>query len=387
MTKITVMHRCHTWLPQTATWLYNQVRYLPEARVINHIVCETTENLDQFSRPHIHALENYPVRYLWQRVLRKLGWQKHLAFAAEVAKAHQVELVHSHFGYTGWHDLEVVRRTKTKHVVTFYGFDVTRLPQEEPVWQTRYQELFQQVDAVLCEGPYMRQSIIALGCPAEKAHVHHLGVQIDDLEFRPRVWRPGQKLRVLIAASFIEKKGIPDALTALGRIQNDVDLEITIIGDAPTGERYRVEKEKILQTLATFHLTERTRLLGYQPHEVLLNEAYQHHIFISPSFTASDGNTEGGAPVSLIEMSATGMPIVSTTHCDIPAVVIHGRSGLLAPERDIDTLVQHLRWLIEHPDQWAEMAAYGRAHIEKEYSAPMQGERLADIYTALLTVT
>lgn len=387
MTKITVMHRCHTWLPQTATWLYNQVRYLPETRILNHIVCETTENLDQFPRPHIHALADYPVRYLWQRVWRKLGWRNHLAFAVDVAKSYHVNLVHSHFGYTGWSDLEVVRRTGAKHVVTFYGFDVTRLPQEEPIWQARYQELFAHVDAVLCEGPYMRQSIIALGCPAEKAHVHHLGVQIDDLEFRPRVWRPGQKLRVLIAASFIEKKGIPDALTALGRIQNDVDLEITIIGDAPTGARYRAEKEKILQTLETYQLIERTRLLGYQSHEVLLNEAYQHHIFISPSFTASDGNTEGGAPVSLIEMSATGMPIVSTTHCDIPAVVINGRSGLLAPERDIDTLVAHLRWLIAHPDRWVEMADYGRAHVEKEYSASIQGERLADIYTALLALT
>ncbi len=71
--------------------------------------------------------------------------------------------------------------------------------------------------------------------------------------------------------------------------------------------------------------------MGYQPHSTLFAEAYRHHIFLSPSVTASTGDTEGGAPVSLIEMAATGMLIVSTTHCDIPEVIKHGVTGLLAP--------------------------------------------------------
>jgi colanic acid/amylovoran biosynthesis glycosyltransferase len=72
--------------------------------------------------------------------------------------------------------------------------------------------------------------------------------------------------------------------------------------------------------------------------------------------------------------------IVSTTHCDIPGVVIHGRTGLLAPEHDIDALAAHLRWLVAHPSQWGAMRAAARAHIEAEFDARRQGERLGAIY-------
>ena len=111
-------------------------------------------------------------------------------------------------------------------------------------------------------------------------------------------------LRVLIAGSFREKKGIPYALEALGRLQQEIPLEITIIGDA--SERGEAEKLQILDTIKTHNLWPKTRMLGYQPHAILLEEAYRHHIFLSPSVTASDGDTEGGLPVSIIEMAATG---------------------------------------------------------------------------------
>ena len=114
-----------------------------------------------------------------------------------------------------------------------------------------------------------------------------------------------------------------------------------------------------------------------------MEEARRHHVFLSPSVTASDGDTEGGAPVSLIEMSASGMMIVSTTHCDIPGVILDGKTGLLAPERDVDGLVERLQWIVAHPEQWMEMQRAGRAHIEAEFDARRQGERLGEIYRDL----
>jgi colanic acid/amylovoran biosynthesis glycosyltransferase len=288
-------------------------------------------------------------------------------------------VVHSHFGHVGWGDADGARRLGAAHVVTFYGHDLS-LPQREPAWGARYHEMFERAALVLAEGSHMAARIAALGCPPHKLRVHHLGVRVGDIRYVPRRWTPGTPLRVLIAASFREKKGIPYALEALARLRRDVPVEVTVIGDAGEQPAFVAEKTRILRTIAERRLDGCVRLLGYQPHAAVFEQAYRHHVFLSPSVTASDGDTEGGAPVTLTEMAATGMPIVSSRHCDIPEVVHDGVTGLLAAERDVDGLVERLRWLVASPDAWRPMLDAGRRHIEAEYDAERQGTRLAALY-------
>jgi len=360
--------------------MYNQVRFLPDT-VEAHIICERTENLDQFTLPNIHSLhEAARWRNLWDRGLRKLRVRRHTGFMVHHLRKHRIRLLHSNFGNVGWMNLGAVRKTGVKHVVTFYGRDVGHLPVQDPAWRTRYATLFAEVDRVLCEGPYMGESIVDLGCPRGKLTVHHLGVEVDKIPFRPRAWDASRPLRVLIAASFREKKGIPLAIEALGALREHVPVELTIIGDADDSEQSIAEKKKILAAVDEHFPQKNVRLLGYQPHPVFFDEAYAHHVFLSPSLTAADGDTEGGAPVSIIEAAASGMPIVSTMHCDIPNVVRHGETGLLAKERSVAGLVTHLTWLVEHPEAWSAMLEAGRRHIEAEFNSSLQGRRLGALY-------
>lgn len=378
---IPVVQSVSKWLPQTATWLHNQVRFLPPD-IESHIVCEDTMNLDQFPQPHVHSLAGQnPVERVWDLGLRRLGVRAHLGFLVRAMRESGARLLHSHFGDYAWRNLAAARATGAAHLATFYGIDVLFIPRSDPRWGPRYRDMFGQIDGVLCEGPFMAHSIVELGCPADKVSVHHLGIDLDAVPFSPRAWRPGETLRVLLAGSFREKKGFPYAVEALGAIKDEVTLEVTIIGDAHD-ERTEREKRAILDAVERAGLGGCTRLPGYLPYDTVLDEARRHHVFLSPSVTASDGDSEGGAPVSIIEMCASGMMVVSTTHCDIPGVVQDGVTGLLAPERDTAALVEKLRWALAHPDAWAPMLAAGRAHIEAEFDARRQGERLGEIYRA-----
>lgn len=388
MRELTVLHSVPSWLPLTATWLFNQVRYLP-SEIRSHIVCENTQHLEQFDIPGIHALENASwARFYVDKIARRLGLRHHLGLLVEVARSTGADVLHSHFGNVGWDNLRAPRRFNGKHVVTFYGKDVNYLPAKDPVWRDRYLELFGLADAFLCEGPHMAECLVQLGCPREKVHVQHLGIEVDRIRFEPRRWTPPEPFRVLIAASFREKKGIPYAIAALGEMQKKLGrLEITIIGDASDDPRSQPEKLKILGMIEKYGLGDRTRLLGYQSHERLFREAYQHHLFLSPSVTAADGDTEGGAPVTIIEMAATGLPIVSTTHCDIPSVILNGVTGLLAAERDVAGLVEKIGWLVEHPDAWNPMLKAGREHVEAEYNVVVQAARLGQRYRMMCNST
>lgn len=296
-----------------------------------------------------------------------------------LAKKEHIELLHSHFGNMGWFGLKAARRLNIPHIVTFYGLDVDHLPKQDAKWLNRYAQLFDSADAILCVGSHMADRIIRRGCAASKVRVHRLGVDLKSIPFHPRTKSGGEALKVLIASSFREKKGIPYALEALGELKKIVNLEITVIGDADTDPRSKDEKRKILNVIAKYGLERNIRLLGYRTHTEMFEEAYKHHIFLSPSIHAADGDAEG-APVSIVEMAASGMPVVSTFHCDIPEIIEHGVSGLLAPERDVDALFKHLNWLAKNPEQWLRLSSAARKHIETNYNMPVQAEKLASIY-------
>jgi colanic acid/amylovoran biosynthesis glycosyltransferase len=378
-----VVHSTPVWLRQTQTWIHTQVDCTPSNRIENHVVCESVVNLDQFPVRHLHRFAEAPkLERLYDRTLRRLGLRRHLGYLARVARNVGAGVIHSHFGDVGWADIGAAAAADAGHVVTFYGYDMSFLPRQ-PFWRDRLVELFGKVNLVLCEGPHMARCIVGLGCPEHKMRVHHLGVRLDRLPFRPRQWRPGERLRVLIAATFAEKKGIPYALEALGQLRGHADLDITIIGDAQDNVESRAEKAKIFAAVGKYGLSRQVRMLGYQPHANMIREAYEHHLFLAPSVTSGDGGTEGGAPVSLMEMAATGMFVVSSRHSDIPEVILDGRTGFLAAERDVDGLVDCLLRAVKQPQTWGEFLNRGRAHIESEFNAIAQGERLADIYESV----
>lgn len=357
---------------------------MQELGVDSHVACEHTDNLGEFRVENIHCLDDAPLpARIWDKGWRKLGLRRHLHHLVEAGMRTGCQIVHSHFGHFGWANLGAIRRLKCKHVVTFYGLDVNQLPIQNPAWRKRYLRLFAEADLVLCEGSFMANSVEQLGCDADKIRVQHLGVDVENIRVQARHWRPGEPLCVLIAASFREKKGIPYAIDALGIVSREVPLRLTIIGDAGQGEEDRREKVEILAALERNKLTDRTRMLGYQSHQVLLKEGYDHHLFLQPSVTARSGDTEGGAPVAIIEMMATGMPIVATTHCDIPEVVGSAGAHLLAPERDAEKLATCIRSLLDNPEDWSRLARLGREHVEREYHVRRQTESLIDHYNSL----
>ncbi len=383
---LTVLHSVpNCWLEPTQTWLDQQLRALP-ATIENHVVTERRANRKQFDRPNVHAFEEqswWPKTH--ERILRRLHRGRRRPHLLRVARECGARILHSHFGYEAWRNAPVARHLNLKHVVTFYGVDVNALPQQG--WLRRYRSMFLKVDLVLCEGPHMARCIANLGCNPTKIAVHHLGVDCDHIPIAPRQWDGIEPARFLIAASFREKKGIPDAIEALARIRDELLFEVTIIGDAPDTPRGRREKARILKAIQRHGLDLRVRMLGFQPPERLRQEALNHHVFLSTSRTASNGDTEGGAPVCLAEMLATGMPVLATRHCDIPNVVQHGVSGWLAEEGDIDGLEHGLRWLLDAAPNWDDMGHAGHAYIKQNFHAAHQGEALAERYLAMFRST
>lgn len=378
---LVVVQRVRRWLRQTETWIYRQIVELPPS-VESHVVCDSREHADQFPYSRVHARQELPK---WQRGVDAALARAHLHAGRHlglVALRTGARVLHSHFGNEAFRAMPTARALGLKHVVTFYGYDVSQLPRA-PLWRQRYLQLFQNVDRVLCEGPYMREQVVALGCPAHLAHVQHLGVDLNRIAFEPRVWSRGDTLRVLIAGSFREKKGIPFGLAALAELKRrrpSQRLHVTVIGGAGASPEQRAEDRAIRNVVAEQNLTDDVQFLGYQPYERLLSEARGAHLFLSPSVVAANGDSEGGAPVSIIEMAAGGMPVVSTLHCDIPNVLTGDARRFLAPERDVPALVSCLEELLDASEHWPVLARQVRADLEQRFDARRLVTDLAQHY-------
>lgn len=222
----------------------------------------------------------------------------------------------------------------------------------------------------------MGRQLVKLGCPEDRLLVHHLGVATERIEFAPR--QPTSTPQILMCGSFREKKGFDDGLLAIGKALQGLrskaqGVRIVLIGDGP--ERPRVEA-----AIEAAGLAGRVTMPGMLPYSEVIRILGESHLLLQPSRVAQDGDSEGGAPVILLDAQAAGVPIVATHHADIPEYVVHGETGLLARERDIDGLALHIETLLREPERWARMGQAGRRHVEAGYDAIHQCHKLEKIY-------
>lgn len=377
----TILHRYPEWLPLTMTWL-NQLIRDTDPYVRNRILSELRLPGSPTHSGLFVSREANPVAYWASRVLRKANALTHIEPDTSFVKRLKPNIFHSHFGHIGSLDSSLARRYGIPHIVSFYGMDVHQLPYQDSSWIPRYKALFETDALILCEGGFMRESIIRLGARPDRVRVHRLGVDIGRLPFQPRRVGVGESLKILMASSFRPKKGIPYGIAAVAKAAETVPVELTIIGGA-TSESERIEESRILKAIADAKIGSRIRLLGYQTPQRLADIAASHHVYLAPSVTAIDGDCEGGIPVSLIEMGASGMVIISSRHCDIPAVVSHGRTGFLADERDVAAMANHLKQVWAQRADWGAMQVAMRQHIEREYNHAVQARELIGIYTEI----
>jgi len=377
-----VAHSFDVWLPLTMTWAATQVHAANVDLAI--VLADATENLDAFPHSPLYTVTG-PREAAAVRAARRAHRRAYPRSYRRALRSHRPQILHSHFGYRGWADLPLARRSEVAHVVTFYGQDVTMYPRRWPVWRRRYAELFAAADLVLCEGPYMASSIVALGCPQNRVQVQRLGVDLTRLPCRPRSLGANETPRVLIAGAFRPKKGITAALRAVAAARGaGRRVSVTIVGGSNGGPVEEEERRRIDETVREMRLDDAVTFTGMIPYERLLNEIARHHVFLSPSVTAPDGDSEGGAPVTIIEAAASGMPVVSTAHCDIPEVVEDGVTGLLAPEGDQAALDALLCRLLSHPESWPEMGAAAGEFVRRRFDSRACAAELVRRYRALV---
>jgi colanic acid/amylovoran biosynthesis glycosyltransferase len=373
-----VLHLTHSFLPITENWVYNQLVF--NTRCTPSVLCQYPENPAQF--PFGALYPRYPKKTFLSETASRFALKQgrysknHLRITVDIVKP---DLVHGHFAYVSCCHREALAPYRLPLVTTCYGLDISKLPRL-PVWQHRYAALFSSGAAFIVEGPHMAECLKKLGCPADKIHCVAIGVDLEAVRGSGAERTPGTT-RVLFTGLGREKKGPLDAADAFIAVaKKHPGVRFDLIGDGKFLEpvRFLINRAGFLDK-CVFH--------GYVSVQRYREILHSCDIVLAPSVTATDGDAEGGAPVTVIEAQAAGIPVVGTTHCDIPFVVGNGETGLLSPEKDLVKLSANLEKLVVDPDLRSKMGKAAAVRAADRHDIKKQVEKIWEVYKKCITGT
>lgn len=156
------------------------------------------------------------------------------------------------------------------------------------------------------------------------------------------------------------------------------DARLTMIGDG-------ILLEACQQLARALRIEQTVAFLGARPHREVAAAMQQARAFVQHSMRCSNGDSEGTS-LGILEAGAAGLPVVTTRHAGIQEVVIHGETGFLVDEGDVDTMAQQMITLARDPSLAATMGRrareYACAHFSMEKSIGTLWRILEDAITA-----
>lgn len=368
----------HTFFEKSQTFIYHYIANLRHFQPV--CLAWIVANLEQFPLPatdfFLLGTKKLTPGWLYYGIIRQFTGRDLLL--ERILKEQDVKLIHTHFGPIGVYTVYTKQELKIPMITSFYGYDVSVYSRLEQL-SKQYKILFEAGEQFLVEGNYMKSRLIEQGCPAEKIQIQRIAIPVEQICFRRRLPKSNaDKIILVFCGRFVEKKGLIYALKALKIVRSKYPkFEFRVIGDGPL-------KPEIKNYIRDNKMTDCVRLLGFLNYKDYLQEIQLADIYLQPSVTATDGDSEGGAPTTILEAQAAGMPVVSTFHADIPNIVVPGKSALLAEERNWEALASHIIYLFENQELWGEMGGSGRRFVETYHNIKNEIVALENKYQSLL---
>jgi colanic acid/amylovoran biosynthesis glycosyltransferase len=259
-------------------------------------------------------------------------------------------------------------------VVTFHGSDINGYPRR--YGETVYRALYDRADAITCGTRFIRDKLVANGCPEGKISVIPVGVRMEEYPESCEGREYRDEGLILSVGRLVEVKGFRYAVEAFARIAPKFPkARYAIAGGGPD--------RSLLEGLAReLGLADRVLLLG-EKSDVEVAELYRRaSVFVLPSVRASNGAEEGQGLV-LQEAQASALPVVSTLVGGIPEGVLEGESGFLVPEKDPPALADRMGQLLADSALRERMGRAGRAFVAANYDMSALTGRLLGIYRDL----
>jgi glycosyltransferase involved in cell wall biosynthesis len=198
--------------------------------------------------------------------------------------------------------------------------------------------------------------------------VAHNGIDIEVFKPVPGVARNPLRLMATCSAD-APLKGLRYLLHAYARLlERYPDLELLLVSKPNPGGK----TEQLVHRLG---LADKVRFVNGISTEQMVRYYAEAAIAVVPSVYEGFGLPAG-------EAMACGVPVVSTDGGALPEVV--GDAGVIVPAKNVDALVEAIDALLQNPQARADLAARGKARIERHFCWHVCARQMTDYYRQVL---
>jgi glycosyltransferase involved in cell wall biosynthesis len=161
------------------------------------------------------------------------------------------------------------------------------------------------------------------------------------------------------------EKGIDIFLRAAARVLGEFpSAQFVVVGEGP-------DKDKLEQLVDELNIRANVSMLGHRDN--------MPSVYASLDVMVSSSRQEG-LPMAILEGMASSLPLVATAVGEVPTVVLDGRTGVLVPGDDLDSLTAGILELLRDPALRTRLGSAARRRVEEEYSAARMTTDYLDVY-------
>lgn len=88
-------------------------------------------------------------------------------------------------------------------------------------------------------------------------------------------------------------------------------------------------------------------------------------------------------PIKLFEYMAAGLPVIASKHGESARFINEAKSGIVVDPLSPQEIAGAITWILDHPDEAAEMGARGRQATAKKWNWDTEANKLISLYQAM----
>ena len=225
---------------------------------------------------------------------------------------------------------------------------------------------YQRCDHLIANTRDIADYLVKEGWPAERVHFlrNFVEPQTAEPESRRAHYTPENAPLILALGRLHENKAFDVLLEALARVPSTY---LWLAGEGPL----RGELESLAEKLG---IKPRVRFLGWSDNTAALFAAAD--LFVCPSRHEPLGNV-------VIEAWAAGVPVIATDSLGPGTLIEQGRTGLLVPVDDANSLAHAIRRALEDGPLRDALAESGYAAYQAEYTEEIGIAAYLDLFKSL----